>query len=214
MGSVMPSYATFDPDGEEDKADGQSPYAITVVHNINEFMQVVSLRSAVFMSEQSCPYEEEFDGNDFSATHLVAYRHREPAACIRVRCFAEFAKIERLAVRHEFRNSRVGFQIVWAAIEFARKKGYVKIYGHAQDRLVKFWSHFGARPIEGRPKIQFSDFGYTEMLLDAKPHDGPITLKSDPYVIIRPEGLWHVPGILEDSSERKITSPLRNLRAA
>ncbi len=214
MGSVNPLYATFDSFSRQGKHNGQSPYAIKIVHNINEFMQMVALRSAVFMSEQSCPYAEEFDGNDFSATHLVAYRHLEPVACIRVRCFAEFAKIERLAVRHEYRSSRVGFQIVWAAIEFARKKGYVKIYGHAQDRLVKFWSHFGAQPIKGRPKIQFSDFGYTEMLLDAKPHEEPITLDSDPYVIIRPEGLWHTPGILEKSSQRNVTGPLRNLKAA
>lgn len=187
---------------------------IKVVHSLNELMHVVAVRSAVFLSEQSCPYGEEFDGNDFSATHLVAYSNREPIACIRVRFFADFAKIERLAVRHERRNARVSIKIVRAAINLARKKGYSRIYGHAQDRLVKFWSRFGARPMTGRPELVFSDFSYTEMLLETEPTQDPITLESNPYVIIRPEGEWELPGVLEKSAERSPTSPLRSLKAA
>jgi predicted GNAT family N-acyltransferase len=185
-----------------------------VVRSIDEFMHVVAVRSAVFMSEQTCPYDEEFDGNDFSASHLVAYRGQEPVACIRVRYFADFAKLERLAVRHEFRNSRVSFQVVWAAIEFVRMKGYTKIYGHAQDRLVKFWSHFGARPMPSRRPLVFSDFSYTEMLLRTPAVPNALTLACDPYVLIRPEGRWHMPGILEESAVRPSTSPLHTKHAA
>jgi predicted GNAT family N-acyltransferase len=177
-------------------------------------MHVVAIRSAVFLSEQACPFSEEFDGNDFSATHLIGYRGREPIACIRVRYFADFAKLERLAVRHEYRNSRMSINIVWAAIDLARKKGYTRMYGHAQDRLVKFWSHFGARPMDNRRPLVFSDFSYTEMLLEIDPDPNPISLESDPYVLIRPEGAWHYPGVLEMSADRAPTSPLRKLRAA
>jgi predicted GNAT family N-acyltransferase len=189
-------------------------FDIRVVHSIDTFLHMVSIRSAVYLSEQCCPFDEEFDGNDFAATHLVAYYKQEPVACIRVRFFADFAKLERLAVRHEYRNSRISFKIVWAAIDLAKKKGYSRMYGHAQDRLVKFWSHFGARPMQGRPKITFSDFAYTEMLLETKPAPNAVTLKSDPYVLIRPEGHWDEPGILEKSAARPVTSPLRNLKAA
>ena len=87
-------------------------------------MRVTSIRSAVYMSEQECPYDEEFDGNDFSATHLIGYVGNEPAGCLRVRYFADFAKIERLAVRKEFRKTRLAFQIVRAGIELCRAKGY------------------------------------------------------------------------------------------
>src|ERR1041385_8141307 len=61
--------------------------------------KVFALRAAVFMSEQDCPYEEEFDGNDFCATHILGLVDQQPAAVLRVRYFADFAKIERLAVR-------------------------------------------------------------------------------------------------------------------
>lgn len=178
-------------------------------------MNVVAIRAAVFLSEQSCPYFEEFDGNDFSATHLVAYKGHEPTACIRVRYFGNFAKLERLAVRHEYRNSRVSFMIVRSAIELARRKGFTRIYGHAQERLVNFWSHFGARPLtqKGRRKLIFSDFAYTEMLLETELRRDAITLETDPYILIRPEGEWDEPGILEYSAARPVSSPLRQAAA-
>ena len=184
---------------------------IKVASSIEQIMHVIAVRSAVFISEQSCPFAEEFDGNDFSATHLIFYRNYEPIACIRVRYFAEFAKLERLAVRPTCRHTRIPFSLVWAAINFSRKKGYTKIYGHAQDRLLKFWSHFGAKPLENRRKLVFSDFEYTEMLLEVSPDPEPITLASDPYVLIRAEGAWDRPGILEKSSSRAATSPLREV---
>ena len=109
-------------------------------------MRVMTIRSAVYMAEQECPYDEEFDGNDFSATHLIGYVGNEPAACLRVRYFADFAKIERLAVRHEFRKTRLAFQIVRAGIELCRAKGYRRIYGHSQKRLLNFWGRFGFQP--------------------------------------------------------------------
>lgn len=185
-------------------------YGVKIARNLSDIMQVVAIRSAVFISEQDCPFGEEFDGNDFCSTHLIGYMGTEPAACLRARFFADFAKLERLAVRHEFRRSRLSFQVVKAGIELAKAKGYQQIYGHAQDRLVRFWSSFGARPMAARDKpLVFSDFSYTEMLLEADRQQDAITLASDPYVLIRPEGKWHEAGVLETSAARNATSPLR-----
>jgi predicted GNAT family N-acyltransferase len=72
---------------------------VNVASSLEEFMQVFAIRSAVFMADQQCPYPEEFDGNGFSASHIIAYCDGEPAATIRLRYFSEFAKIERMAVR-------------------------------------------------------------------------------------------------------------------
>ena len=194
-------------------ASGKRHYGIKVARSLSDMMQIVAIRSAVFISEQDCPYDEEFDGNDFCSTHLIGYVGNEPAACLRARFFADFAKLERLAVRHEFRRSRLSFKIVRAGIELARAKGYKRIYGHAQDRLVNFWSTFGARPMEARDKpLVFSDFSYTEMLLEAEPHPDAITLDSDPYLLIRPEGKWHEDAILEKSASRDVTCPLHDRR--
>jgi hypothetical protein len=60
----------------------------------------------------------------------------------------------------------------------------------------------------------FSDFGYTEVLLETNPHPEALTLEADPYVLIRPEGDWDRSGVLEGSASRQATSPLRRARAA
>jgi hypothetical protein len=79
---------------------------------------------------------------------------------------------------------------------------------------VPFWKRFGARPVEPKRPLAFSDFSYTEMLLETEPHPDALSLASDPYVLIRPEGEWHRPGVLERSAVRPVTSPLRNAKAA
>lgn len=207
-----PLYDSFRPTGS--RSANEPTGGIKIAATVSDLMQVVAIRATVFLGEQACPYDEEFDGNDLCATHLIGYRDHEPIACIRVRYFAEFAKIERLAVRPEFRNSRMSRDIVRAAIELIRKKGYRRIYGQSQDRLVKFWCRFGFRPAERQSALTFSDFSYTEIVMDVDPHPDPITIDSDPYLIIRPEGQWHRPGVLEESARRPVTSPLGGLRQA
>ena len=181
--------------------------SVTVARSVEDIMRVMTIRSAVYMAEQECPYEEEFDGNDFSATHLIGYVGNEPAACLRIRYFADFVKMERLAVRREFRKTRLAFKLVRAGIELCRAKGYRKIYGHSQKRLLNFWSRFGFRPYEGSREFVFSDFDYIEVALDMTPHPQAIAIGVDPYIMIRPEGRWHVPGILERSAIRPVTRP-------
>lgn len=181
--------------------------AVTMVHSIEDLMRVISVRSAVYISEQECPYLEEFDGNDFCATHLLGYVGNEPAGCIRIRYFADFAKIERLAVRKEFRKTRLSFHLVRAAIDLCRVKGYRTLYGHAQKRLVNFWSMFGFEEFEGGQNLIFSDFDYVEMKANIERHPSAISIGVDPYVIIRSEGRWHRPGILEHSKSRAVTRP-------
>lgn len=213
MSVHVPIYDTVTGPGGTAQVNEQ-PTGIKVASTLADLMQVVAIRSAVFIGEQSCPFEEEFDGNDFCAAHLLGYRGKEPIACIRVRYFADFAKLERLAVRSEYRNTRMSFDIVRAAIELIRKKGYRRIYGQSQDRLVRFWSFFGFRPSPRQAGLVFSDFSYTEIVMDVEPHPEPITIDSDPYVIIRPEGRWHRAGVLEESAQRPVTSPLRGSRPA
>lgn len=182
-------------------------HTVTVVRSLDDLTKVMAIRSVAFLAEQACPLEEEFDGNDLSSTHLLGYVGDEPAASLRIRCFADFAKVERLAVRPEYRKSRMAFVIVRAAHELCRKKGYVRVYGHAQRRLMPFWSRAGARRFEGAREFTFSDHEYTEMLAELPRDPEAIAVGADPLVIIRPEGRWHLPGVLDRSSARPATNP-------
>ena len=188
--------------------------SIRVAASLSDLMQVIAIRAAVYLAEQSCPYDEEFDSNDFCAMHLIGSIGGEPAACMRIRFFGDFAKLERLAVRHEFRGTALALEICRAAKELCRLKGYTRIYGHALERLIPFWKRLGARPMEPRRPVIFSDFSYTEMLIPTDPHPNALSLESDPYVLIRPEGEWDKPGPLEISAQRPVTSPIHNKQAA
>ncbi len=179
------------------------PETITrVSRTIEDVMKVFAIRAATYMHEQSCPYDEEFDGNDFCAAHIIGEIGGEPAGCIRIRFFGGFAKLERLAVRHEFRKSSLAFRLVRAAIDYVRQKGFTHIYGHARADLVPFWSRFGFRPISGRPVFSFSDVDYVEMEGAIAPAAHPIGLGHSPYELIRPEGAWDRPGPLDRSAVR------------
>jgi predicted GNAT family N-acyltransferase len=196
-----PLYDSYSPDAVPGEI------GVTLARNFEDLNRITAIRSAVYIGEQQCPYEEEFDGNDLAATHLLGYVGHEPAGCLRIRYFADFAKIERLAIRAEFRKTRTAFQLVRAAFRLCQKKGYTKIYGHSQKRLVNFWSRFGFRVMEGGQSFVFSDFDYVEIVADVERDPEAVTLGVQPYVIIRPEGRWDVPGILEQSSSRPVTRP-------
>jgi len=78
-----------------------------------------------------------------------------------------------------------------------RRKGFRRIFGTAREGLEGFWARFGGVPIKDRAQITVSGFNYTEMLVDLEPLQNAITTNSGAYVILRPEGDWDRPGILE-----------------
>ena len=115
---------------------GKKDIGITVARSLDDMMKVNAIRNAVYIGEQECPYDEEYDGNDFAATHLLAYIGDEPVGCLRVRFFADFLKFERMAIRKEFRKSRAAIQLAHAGLKLGQKKGYRHAYAHSQARLV------------------------------------------------------------------------------
>jgi predicted GNAT family N-acyltransferase len=165
---------------------------------------VMAIRGAIYIGEQHCPFEEEFDGNDFSATHLICHKDGEPVGCMRIRYFADFAKLERLAVRSEGRGAGLAGNLLDAAVELCRKKGYRVMYAHSQKRFLQVWESRGFR-LMGERELVFSDFDYVEVKLETERHPQSISLDDDPYVLIRPEGSWDTPGILEKSASRGVS---------
>ena len=184
-----------------------SRFEARVAATSDDFQRVIALRAAVFMAEQLCPYDEEFDGNDYCATHVLGLVNGEPAGVMRLRYFASFAKIERLAILPRFRRTPIAKIIVETGIEICRRKGYTSLYAHAQKRLVAFWGRFGFEQLHKNAQLIFSDHEYVEIGAEILPHEYPITRMSDPLLIIRPEGDWDQPGILDRSAARPATNP-------
>jgi predicted GNAT family N-acyltransferase len=182
---------------------------VVVARTLDDLMRVTMVRSLVYMGAQACPFDEEFDGNDFAgATHLMLVQHGEPIGVVRLRWFAGFAKLERLAIRAEFRGGHGLMMLSKAAFSLAERKGYRCLMGHAQARLVPYWKrYFKGRLRAGRRPFSFSDYDYVEMEFDLQPPPDAITIDSDPLVLLRPEGEWDRPGILDRSAAR--SSPLQ-----
>jgi len=178
--------------------------SVVVARTLDDLMRVTVVRSLVYMGAQACPFEEEFDGNDFAgATHLVLLKHGEPVGVVRMRWFADFAKLERLAIRAEFRGGCGLMLLSKAAFSLAERKGYHRLMGHAQARLVPYWTrYFHGRVRPGRRPFSFSDYEYVEMEFDLQPPPDAITIDSDPLVLLRPEGEWDRPGVLDRSAAR------------
>jgi len=188
---------------------GGGPRVEVVIARHGEHLNMDAyIRGATFGAEQSCPYREEFDGNDYCATHLIGFVDNEPAAVLRIRYFATFAKLERLAVLARYRQTDVKNEIMRRAIELCGRKGYGKIYGHAQERLLGFYAKFGFKAILRNEPLVFSDHNYIEIEKTLLPFSDSIDLGGDPYRIIRPEGEWDVPGVLERSAMRVPTNPI------
>ena len=179
--------AASDPDRKV--ASQSAPVSTKVAHSIEEMMQAFAVRAAVFLSELACPYTEEFDGNDFTATHFLGYVGAEPASTCRVRYFADFAKLERVAVRQEFRKTGVGGAMIRFALDLCREKGYRKLHGHCEEHLLPFWQKFGFEPIDA-DRFLLLGHEYIEIECPLDAHPDPIEIGKNPMQFIRPEGTW------------------------
>jgi predicted GNAT family N-acyltransferase len=181
---------------------------VVVARTLTELLEAISIRALVYMGEQRCPFNEEIDGNDFAgATHLLLRSNGEPIGTLRLRWFADFAKLERVAIRKEHRGGPATRALIEAAFDLAKRKGYRKILGHAQARLTPFWKRYRAQPRPGRPCFVFSDHEYVEIEADLVPPADAMTADSDPIVLLRPEGAWDRPGVLDRSAARPATNP-------
>ena len=151
---------------------------IMIARTLNDLMEVMAVRTLVYVGEQVCPFDEEYDGNDFcGATHLLMRRGGEPIGALRLRWFHDFVKLERVAVRREHRGGPGTLALVRAAFSLAERKGYERMLGHAQVRLVPFWKrHFNFRPRQGRDPFQFSDHDYVEIEAPVRATDDALVL--------------------------------------
>lgn len=183
--------------------------AVTVrlARGLDDLMRVFAVRAAVYVGDERCPYDEEYDGNDLCAAHCLAAVDGEPAGVLRLRFFAGFVKFERLAVLPAFRGLGVADALTAEAIAYCRQKGFDLAVAHARHERISYWRRFGFAPAPSARSFVFSDYSYLEVWSDLAAADGIAQPDwSDPYVMIRPEAEWHRPGPLERSSARRSRS--------
>jgi predicted GNAT family N-acyltransferase len=179
---------------------------IKLAANSDELMQCFALRAAVFMGEQACPYWEEFDGNDYAASHIIMYVDGEPAGTMRLRWFQSFCKFERCVVLKRYRGLGIHHEINAWAKRFAQRKGYTKAYVHLQKRHMPMMEKEGFRRVDNKV-FKFSDHEYYAVYCELVPGKDAVRLQTDPMIVNRPEDRLDEEGILEKSSVRGATNP-------
>jgi len=116
---------------------------IHIVHTIEDLQKALCVRSIVFIEGQHCPYSVECDGLDFSAIHFLGTIGEEPVAAARIRLFKDYVKIERVAVRKEYRGKGFGKDLFAFILNHIAETGYKKAVLHAQAYLLRFYEDFG-----------------------------------------------------------------------
>jgi ElaA protein len=115
-----------------------------------ELYDILQLRSAVFVVEQDCVYQD-LDGKDEKAMHLFGLKNDKIIAYTRIfksGDYFEEASIGRVVVAKEARQHKFGYDIMNASIDYIKnelKQSVIKI--SAQAYLKRFYNSFGFKEI-------------------------------------------------------------------
>jgi len=170
---------------------------IRIVKNEQDLAKAFAVRAIVYMHEQRCPYDEEFDLNDFTATQIVGTLNGDPILTARIRYFSGFAKLERLAIRPEHRGKGFGHSLLQFMLNICEQKGYREFYLHAQKRLKPFYERYGFKTIGD--SFSFSDHDYLEMYANQTVSPVHLTLAAGHMVLNRAESSCLSVGPLENT---------------
>jgi len=104
----------------------------------------IAVRRRVFCEEQGVPLEEELDGRDGEAAHLLAFDEQGTVvATLRLLCDGETAKIGRVAVDLEWRGRGIASLMLQEALVAARERGARRARLASQVEVVPLYERAG-----------------------------------------------------------------------
>ena len=171
-----------------------------VVTTYQQLLHAYAIRRICFIEEHGYSARQEFDGNDYQATHMIVYVGDEPVGTQRIRWFKDFAKIERTAFRAAYRNTRVMKACSYFVFDHIARKGYDKVITHAQPKYARMWRIIlGFKNAEGKEPFYFDGHAepYIELVKELTPPENAISLQTDTAVMFRIEGCWDAPSQFE-----------------
>ena len=105
---------------------------------------ISALRTAVFVHEQQVPPEEEYDGRDPQARHVIA--ERPDGTVIGTGRLMPDGRIGRMAVARAWRGAGVGRGVLDALIACAVEDGFASVTLNAQIAALGFYARSGFAP--------------------------------------------------------------------
>jgi len=117
------------------------PYSLRDAAYPEDLELLRAVREPVFVVEQQCPLDEEWDALDPVSRHVLAVDPQgQPIGTGRL---TPERKIGRMAVLPGARGTGVGAAIVERLMEIARELGYEAVSLHAQTHAIPFYARFG-----------------------------------------------------------------------
>lgn len=126
---------------------------VNKIRTQEELERAFAIRKKVFVEEQGCPADLEYENEDVS-THFLALMDNMPCGACRWRKTEKGYKLERFAVLKEFRGKRVGQALLAAALDDIPDHADL-IYLHSQLDATSLYAKFGFA-VEGE---QFEEAG-------------------------------------------------------
>lgn len=131
------------------------PLVRWVAQGSPELAGAFALREAVFYGEQRVPREEELDGEDERAQHLVALdpRGERVVGTLRLLIDGPRAKVGRVAVAREWRRRGVASRMLALALARAREQGCTHARLAAQIRAKALYERAGFQ-VQSQPFVE------------------------------------------------------------
>ena len=142
-------------------------FRIEFVSYAEHLADLRAVREPVFIHEQGCPLELEWDELDPLCVHAVA---RDPAGTpIGTARLTPQHTIGRMAVLADWRGRGVGAALLQSLIERARALGHPALELHAQTHAIGFYERFGF--VAFGPEYDEAGIPHRSMRLELGPRD-------------------------------------------
>ncbi len=164
---------------------------IDIVRNLKDLLQAFDLRREEFVKKQNVPEEMEFDGNDFSATQIIAKANGKPIATMRVRYFHDFVKFERMCVIPAYRKQNIPQKVMEFTAEVLKDKGFKRAMFFCRPELVKYWKSHGCQPVDSMPGTDIGAMKLCPMSWSFTKKEDKLQIKTPAAFFLAEEGKWN-----------------------
>lgn len=136
---------------------------VNKVNGKEELDHVFAIRRVVFVEEQNCPPELEWE-NEEESIHFLATMDNQPCGACRWRKTDQGYKLERFAVLKAYRGKRIGQALVAAALADLPADAHY-IYLNAQLPAMPLYAKFGF--VAEGPQFEEAGFQHFKMVKKA-----------------------------------------------
>lgn len=115
-----------------------------VAHGGSEYGETVELRRRVLRRPLGLDFTREQLASERGSIHLALYKYGRLAACLVLRPEGEYGiQMRQVAVDEGMRGRGLGRRLVRISEKVARESGYKRMFCHARETAVDFYSKMG-----------------------------------------------------------------------